>query len=129
MRTKELIAIGIAGTMILIGAVPITAESPSNEQLAKFYENYIFEKIDKNQSKASLKTSRSKNLRLVGAKAEKQAAFLTLKRDILVDEMMKQHIGQKPYKIEYFLNKRFSEYNDCVLHAESNGENLLYACK
>jgi len=35
-----------------------------------------------------------------------QVLALTCK-DILVDEMIEQDIGQKPYKIEKYLNKRF----------------------
>lgn len=120
MKAKELIIIGLAGAMIFANAVQIAAESQSDEQLNKFYDNYIAKKIADNQSKTNLKTSRSENLRLRAAKAEKQATFLTLNRDILVDGMIEQDIGQKPYKIEKYLKKRFSEYSDCLRLAESN---------
>ena len=120
MKVKELIIIGLAGVMILTGAVQIAAESQSDEQLNKFYENYISEKIVKSQSKTNLKTSRSENLRLAAEKAEKQATFLTRNKDILVDEMIKQDIGQKPYKIEKYLKNRYSDYSDCLRLAESN---------
>ncbi len=120
MKAKELIIVGLAGVMVFTGAVQIAAESQSDEQLNKFYESYISGKISKSQSKTFLKTSRSENLRLAAEKAEKKARFLNLKKDILVDEMIKQDIGQKPYKIEYYLNKRFSEYSDCLQLAESN---------
>jgi hypothetical protein len=114
MKAKELIIIGLAGVMIFIGAVQIAAESQSDEQLNKFYETYISEKIAKSQSKANLKTSSSENLRLAAEKAEKHVRFLTLNKDILVDEMIKQDIGQKSYKIEKYLKKRFSDYSDCL---------------
>ena len=120
MGAKELIIAGMVGVMVFIGAAQIAAESKPNEQLYKFYETYISGKISKSHSKAFLKTSRSENLRLAAEKAEKKAMFLNLKRDILVDEMLKQDIGQKPYKIEYYLNKRFSEYSDCLRLAKSN---------
>jgi hypothetical protein len=120
MKVKELIIIGLAGVMIFTGAVQIAAESRSDEQLTKFYENYISEKIAKSQSKTNLKTSRSENLRLTAEKEEKQVRFLTLNKDILVDEMIDQDIGQKPYKIEKYLNKRFSDYSDCLRLADSN---------
>ena len=119
MKAKELIIIGLAGVMILTGAVQIAAESQSDEQLNKFYEDYISEKIAKSQSKTSLKTSRSENLRLAAEKAEKQVRFLTLNKDILVDEMIKQDIGQKPYKIERYLKKRFS---DCLQLADTGSQ-------
>jgi hypothetical protein len=120
MKVKELIIIGLAGVMIFTGAVQIAAESQSDEQLYKFYDNYVSEKIAKRQSKTNLKTSRSENLQRTAEKAEKQVRFLTLNKDILVDGMIKQDIGQKPYKIEKYLNKRFSEYSDCQRLAESN---------
>jgi hypothetical protein len=120
MGAKELIIAGMVGVMVFIGVAQIAAESKPDEQLYKFYETYISGKISKSQSKAFLKTSRSENLRLAAEKAEKQASFLTFKKDILVDEMIKQDIGQKPYKIDYYLNKRFSEYSDCLLLADSN---------
>jgi hypothetical protein len=120
MKAKELIIIGLAGVMIFTGAVQIAAESQSDEQLTKFYETYISEKIAKSQSKTTLKTSRSENLRLAAEKAEKQVRFLTLNKDILVDEMIKQDIGQRLYKIDKYLNKRFSDYSDCLRLGESN---------
>ena len=54
-----------------------------------------------------LKTSRSEHLRLTAEKAEKEVRFLTLNKDILVVEMIKQYIGQRPYKIERYLNVDF----------------------
>ena len=135
MKAKEWIIIGLAGFMVFAGAAKISAESPSDDQLINFFENYISKKIAISQSKTNLKTSRSENLRLVGAKAEKEAAFLTFNEAILVDEMVKQDIGQKPYKIEYYLNKRFSEFYDCsIAVAESSAtqptiDDSLYACK
>jgi hypothetical protein len=120
MKAKELFIIVLAGAMIFTGAVQIAAESQSDEQLNEFYETYISEKIAKSQSKTLLKTSRSENLRLAAEKAEKQVRFLTLNKDILVDEMIEQDIGQRPYKIQKYLNKRFSEYSDCLRLAESN---------
>jgi len=60
------------------------------------------------------------NAQLVAEKEEKKVRFLTLNKDKLVDEMIKQDVGQKPYKIERYLNKRFAEYYDCLLLADSN---------
>jgi hypothetical protein len=122
MKAKELFIIGLASVMIFAGAIQIAAESQSDEQLNAFYENYISEKIAKNQSKTSLKTSRSENLRLAAEKAEKQVGFLTLNKDILVDEMIEQDIGQKPYKIEIYLKERFSDYSDCLRLADTGSQ-------
>jgi hypothetical protein len=120
MKVKEFIIIGLAGVMIFTGAAQIAAESQSDQRLTKFYENYITEKIAKSQSKTTLKTSRSENLKLAAAKAEKQVRFLTLNKDMLVDEMIKQDIGPKLYEINKYLNKRFSDYFDCLRLGKSN---------
>jgi len=122
MKVKQLIIIGLAGVMIFSGAIRIAAESQSDEQLNTFYEYYISEKIVKSQSKTNLKNSRSENLRLAAAKAEKQATFLTLNKDILIEEMIELDIGQRSYKVEKYLNNRFSEYYDCLRLADSNTE-------
>lgn len=55
-------------------------------------------------------------------KAEKQVRFLTLNKDMLVDEMIQQDIGQKPYKIEKYLKKRFSDYSDCLRLADTGSQ-------
>lgn len=34
--------------------------------------------------------------------------------------MIELDIGQRPYKIEKYLNKRLSEYTDCLQLADSN---------
>ena len=136
MKAKEWIIIGLAGLLVFAGANLISAESPSDDQLTNFFESYISEKIAKSQSKTNLQTSRSENLRMVGERAEKEAAFLAYNKATLVDEMIKLDIGQKPYKIEYYLNKRFSEFYDCSNTIAENTtsttntiEDSLYACK
>jgi len=95
--------------MIIIGSTQISAHSQSNEKLQKFYETCIAKKIAKCQSKTILKLSRSENLQLIAEIAVNQARFLSLNKDTLVNEMMEKNIGQKPYKIEYYLNSRFYE--------------------
>ena len=56
-----------------------------------------------------LKTSRSENLQLAAEIAANQARFLSLNKDMLVNEMMVKGIGQKTYKIEHYLNSSFYE--------------------
>ena len=119
MRAKILRIFVLANVLIFAGVYQSAAQSKSNEKLGKFYETYIFETIAKNKSKINLKNSRSENLRRVAGKAEERIRFLTLKKDILVDEMIAYDIGPKPYKMEYYLNKRFYEYSNCKRLADS----------
>jgi hypothetical protein len=95
--------------MIMLGTNQICAESQSNENQKEIYEICIAKKIAKCQSKTILKTSRSENLQLTAEIAANQARFLSLNKDALVNEMMEKNIGQKPYKIEHYLNNRFYE--------------------
>jgi hypothetical protein len=107
MKAKLFMVIFVVSTIIVTDAFQKSAQSQSDIQLKKFYESYIAGKITKCQSKTLLKISKSKNLRLTAEKAAEQARFLKLNRDKLVNEMMEQDIGQKPYKIEHYLNSRF----------------------
>jgi len=109
MKVKALMVIFVSSFMIMIGATQISAQSQSDEHLKKIYETCIAKKIAKCQSKTILKTSRSENLQLTAEIAANQARFLSLNKDTLVNEMMEEGIGQKPYQIEHYLNSRFYE--------------------
>ena len=109
MRGNKLIIIALAMAVFLIGALPSTGQADENEKLKKYYEYYIMKCISKNQSKIGLQESKSANLRSCGKLSQQKVVFLTANKDMLVKEMMKNEIGKKPYKVEYFLNKKFNE--------------------
>ena len=109
MKASTLIVVMLLLVLTTLGAFPAIGLSGENEQLENYYNDYISECILKNQSKAGLQTSRSENLRSCGALSEQKVIFLTHSRDKLIDEMIENEIGTKPYKIEYYLNKRFHE--------------------
>ncbi|MDX1707184.1 MAG: hypothetical protein R3274_01215 [Desulfobacterales bacterium] len=94
--------------LALILALPNTGQSGENEQLTLFYEEYISKCICKNRSKAALQDSRSENLRRSAVIYEQKAVFLTNNQNILIDEMIRKEIGTKPYKVDYYLNKKFN---------------------
>lgn len=99
----------VAMALALMVALPNTGQAGENEQLKKYYKNYISKCILKNQSKAGLQTSKSANLRSCGALSKQKVVFLTNNQNMLVNEMIKNQVGTKPYKVEYYLNKRFHE--------------------
>ena len=111
MRYKRLVIIFLTSVMMLSGATLVAAKPQPENQLEKYYEARIAEKIAKYQSKTELAKSRSKNLRLDAAIATEKATFLSLNKDILVKEMVEQNVGRKPYKIDVFLNQKFSDDN------------------
>lgn len=119
MNTNKWIVFMCGFVMIFGSAIVLHAGSEQEEPLEKYYGNYISNEIEKSKSKLTLKTSRSDNLRIVAAKADREATFLTLNKEILIHEMIERDIGKKPYKIEYYLNQRFSHYYNCILLADS----------
>ena len=109
MGGKIFIITALLMVAILMGAVSATAQGTETDQLKKYYKEYISKCISKNQSKARLQASKSANLRSCGALSKQKAIFLTNNQNMLVNEMIKNQVGKKPYKIEYYLNKRFHE--------------------
>jgi hypothetical protein len=109
MNGKALIIISMAMAVILMVTIPVTGQTGENEQLKKYYKDFISKCITKSQSKVGLKTSKSENLRNYSALSQQKVIFLTTNQNGLVDEMIKNKVGTKPYKIEYYLNKKFHE--------------------
>jgi len=112
MKNIKWIVTALIGVLITTSAVNIAAQSQPVEQQKKFYETCLSEKIVKHQAKTILKNSKSKNLRLTAETATQKATFLTLNRNMLVEEMIEQDIDLKGYQIDFYLNKRFYELRD-----------------
>ncbi len=72
------------------------------------YEDAIDDAIVQSRQMSTLQTSRSPNLRKKGHREASMAMFLETHRDELVADMMKLNLEPKAYKIERFLNDRFS---------------------
>ena len=101
--------ISLGSFLLIIGVAPATGQSESRDQLLKFYESCITKKIANCRAKTALKTSRSSNLKRVAKLSAKKMVFFTTNKNMLINEMVDQEIGQKHYKVDYYLNKRFSE--------------------
>jgi len=111
MKNTEWIITALIGVLVTISSVKIAAQSQPDDPQKKFYETCLSEKIAKYQSKTVLKNSKSKNLRLTAETATQKARFLTLNKNMLVEEMIEQDIDTKRYLINFYLNKRFYELN------------------
>ena len=109
MQAKILIVCLLVGAITFIGVFPSTCISGDKEELVKFYESCISIEICDCQAKTALSKSRSANLRCYAAKKLEKMAFLKNNKDMLIKEMIKNDIGVKPHKIEYFLNNKFYE--------------------
>jgi len=111
MKNTEWIVIALIAALITAIPVRTLGQSQPVDPLKKFYETCLSEEIAKCQSKTILKNSKSKNLRLTAETAAQKATFLTLNRKMLVEEMIEQDIDTKRYQIDFYLNKRFYEFN------------------
>ena len=109
MRGKTFVIATTIMVFIFMGTLSATGQSGKNDQLKKYYKDYISKCISKNQSKTALQNSKSKNLRSCGILSKQKVIFLTNNQNKLVNEMVENQIGTKPYKIEHYLNKRFHE--------------------
>lgn len=109
MREKIFVIATMIMVVIFMGAVSASGQSGENEQLRKYYKDYISKCISKNQSKAGLQDSKSANLRSCGALSKQKVIYLTNNQNTLINELVDNQVGTKPYKIEYYLNKRFHQ--------------------
>lgn len=71
------------------------------------YAAYIDQCIRKCDNKASLASSRSRNLREGADNARMKATFLRDFRDQLIEDLFAENVALKPYKLDYFINQRF----------------------
>lgn len=90
----------------LLGATPVPATATAADQAE--YSMAINAIIDKCSKKQCLNRSRSVHLRRCAEKAAIKAAYLKRNQARLVEAMMAEKLPLKTYKIERFVNARFS---------------------
>ena len=111
MKTKVLFIVFLALGMIFLSTSQSFSQSGTDAELVKFYETCIQNQISKHQAKAALKISRSENLRSCAVVSSKKAVFLVNHKDMLIQEMLKNEMDLKTYKVEHYLNRRYNELN------------------
>ena len=84
-------------------------EPSTIQDLRSFYETSIDKMLLKCEKKYCLKDSRSANLRKCAKRASSKAKFIQGHRDGLIADMIKQKVDPKGYKVEYYVNNRFSQ--------------------
>ena len=112
MQAKVLTISLMVGVFAFMGLLNSIAFSGDHEELAKYYESCIFREIKKCDLKLVLfSKSRSKNLQDYAKMEAQKAEFFKAEKDMLVKEMIETQLDPKHYKIEFFLNSRFQEWN------------------
>ena len=97
----------IALMVIALLAVPaMGGDEAQTKRLV--YEDALDDEIAQSRQMTFLLTSRSANLRMKGHREASKAMFLESHRDQLVDDMLKMNLEPKDYKVDRFLNDRFS---------------------
>lgn len=109
MKEKAAVYFGVLFLATVVFAAVVNSQGQDPASLRSYYEACVDEAIVICQCKAVRSDSRSVNVRRMAAIAAAKESFLTSHRDQLVGEMLAQEIGLKPYKINYYLNKRFFE--------------------
>ena len=97
----------IALMVIALLAGPATGSDEAQTKRL-VYEDALNDEIAQSRQMTSLLTSRSANLRMKGHREASKAMFLESHRDQLVDDMLKMNLEPKDYKVDRFLNDRFS---------------------
>lgn len=77
------------------------------EKMRSMYSAYIDQYIKRCDAKASMRNSRSKNLRYAAEIGRLKTEFLNDYKELLVQEMIIGQVKMKPYKIDYYINQRF----------------------
>ena len=103
---KTLILLIALMVVTLVVAPAMGGDETPTQRLV--YEEAIDDEIARSRQMASLLTSRSVNLRKKGHREASKAMFLEAHRDRLVDDMMAMDLEPKTYKVDRFLNERFS---------------------
>lgn len=112
------ICAGLSIALLLL-VMQVSGANNGDINLRAFYETYINNKIDSCDAKAQLCYSKSKKLRAGALQSMYKAAFLRKYQNQLIKEMLGLSIGNRAYKIDYFLNQRFFQAINLRPHNES----------
>jgi hypothetical protein len=106
----------ILAVFVVLLLVPVVPVRGGDDVQARkvYYEAAITQAIADCHQKSKLRSSRSPNLRLKAHREASKALFLETHKTQLVDSMLVMNVEPKPYKVERFLNDRFS----CTCYAQ-----------
>jgi hypothetical protein len=107
MKVQTILILFVITLLSLIWALPAGSQQAESERLKLFYGTYINEHIKKCENKMAMQDSRSKNLRHAAEVARLKSAYLHNYKELLIQGMIEDEVGMKPYKLDYYLNKEF----------------------
>jgi len=106
---KRQLVLLLAMTLLLsaAGFAAALAGADNPQALRSYYEDCINTCIQKLDNKARYIDSRSQILRDEALRAAMKKVFLEHYRKQLVDQMLRDHVAQKDYRVEYYLDRHF----------------------
>jgi len=107
MKRNIIILPIIALLLSAVGFSAATAESGGQTALRAYYQDCINTCIMKLDSKAHYKNSECRALQREALMAAMKKMFLQRYQERLINKMVEEDIGQKNYKIEYYLDRQF----------------------
>jgi hypothetical protein len=100
------IMIALAVCVLILGAVSVS----QGGNLADYYDDYLTAACEKCAGKCCFLNSRCCALREYAMKNQAKAEFLKNHKEELIEKMIAADVGQKPYKIDYFLTSEFGAH-------------------
>ena len=100
------IMIALAVCVLTVAAVSVS----QGGNLADYYDDYLTAASEKCAGKCRFLNSRCCALREYAMKNQAKAEFLKNHKEELIEKMIAADVGQKPYKIDYFLTAEFGAH-------------------
>jgi hypothetical protein len=97
----------IVVALALVTPLAAAAEEKELTAMEKYYGSLVDEAIIHCEAKNKMRASWSGSVRRTAAVAYLKGAYLKEYKNDLVHDMIEEEVGEKPFKVNYYLNKRF----------------------
>ena len=107
MKANTTTIFSIIVLTLVLCAVPVLGQDTMDAEMKAELEALVDKYIASCEAKSALLSSKSENIRRSATLACLKATYCRHHRKELIDEMVKQNIEPKPYKIRHFLSEKF----------------------
>ena len=109
MRAKTTTIVSIIVLTLVLCAVPVLGQEAMTAEMKAELEALVDKYIANCEAKSALLSSKSENIRRSATLACLKATYCRHHRKELVDEMVRQNMEPKAYKVRRFLSKKFAD--------------------
>jgi hypothetical protein len=107
MKRQLIIFLTMTILLITAGFSAAFAGADNQQALRAYYEDCINTCIQKLDNKARYINSGSQTLQREALRAAMKKVFFEYYREQLVDQMLRDHVANKDYRVEYYLDRQF----------------------